>query len=226
MQAAGELPAPLDLSAITAEPPRDPTHGDIATNAAMVLAKRRAQEAARHRRAAAGAAHGQSRRRRRRRRRAGLHQPQARAIGSGASGCATACAPGPAYGDSQMGGGRTVNVEYVSANPTGPLHVAHARGAVVGDALANLLPEGGLRRHQGILHQRRRRAGRHARPLDLPALPRGAGRGDRRHPRGPLSRRVPQGGRRGDRPARRRALARQAARPTGCRRCATSPSPP
>jgi arginyl-tRNA synthetase len=50
---------------------------------------------------------------------------------------------GVAYGDSDAGGGKKVNVEYVSANPTGPLHVAHARGAVVGDALANLLLKAG-----------------------------------------------------------------------------------
>ena len=50
---------------------------------------------------------------------------------------------GIGYGDSCMGGAAKVNVEYVSANPTGPLHVAHARGAVVGDALANLLAKAG-----------------------------------------------------------------------------------
>ena len=70
--------------------------------------------------------------------------------------------------------------------------------------------QGGLRRHQGVLHQRRRRAGRHARPLDLPALQGGAGRAHRHDPRRPLSRRVPERGRRGDRQARRRALDRQA----------------
>ena len=71
--------------------------------------------------------------------------------------------------------------------------------------------QGGLCRHQGVLHQRCRRAGRQARALDLPALQGGAGRCDRRHPRRPLSRRVPEGRGRGDRQARRRALDRQAA---------------
>ena len=89
-----------------------------------------------------------------------------------------------------------VNVEYVSANPTGPMHVGHTRGAVFGDALAALLEYAGLRGDAGILHQRRRRAGRRARPLGLRALPRGLrrGAGDRR---GALSRRLPDPGRRG-----------------------------
>src|SRR6185312_17219434 len=51
---------------------------------------------------------------------------------------------GPAYGDSTIGGGRKVNVEFVSVNPTGPLHVGHGRGAVVGDALAALLAKAGF----------------------------------------------------------------------------------
>ncbi len=104
--------------------------------------------------------------------------------GSGARGSADCLKAGIAYGDSTMGKGAKVNVEYVSANPTGPLHVAHARGAIVGDALSNLLHKAGYDVTQGILHQRRRRPGRQARPVDLPALPRGAGRDDRaRSPR-------------------------------------------
>ena len=58
-----------------------------------------------------------------------------------------------------IGDGIAVNVEYVSANPTGPMHIGHCRGAVVGDALANLLVKAGFDGHQGILHQRCRRAG-------------------------------------------------------------------
>ena len=73
------------------------------------------------------------------------------------------------------------------------MHVGHARGAVFGDALANLLAFAGARGDARILHQRRRRAGRRARPLGVPALPRGARRGDRRDPRGALSRRLSQG---------------------------------
>src|SRR5262245_53947548 len=142
MQDAGELPAPLDFSAITAEPPRDAAHGDIATNAAMVLAKgarKKPREIAEPLLA---------------RLRANSDIVEGAVAGPGfinlrlsdgfwrerLRDCLQA---GIAYGDSPMGGGRKVNVEYVSANPTGPLHVAHARGAVVGDALANLLLKAG-----------------------------------------------------------------------------------
>lgn len=142
MQAAGELPSPLDFSAITAEPPRDPAHGDIATNAAMVLAK----AAARKPRDIAEPLLV--------RLRANPDVVDGAVAGPGfinlklrdsfwrerLRDCLEA---GTAYGDSAMGGGRKVNVEYVSANPTGPLHVAHARGAIVGDALANLLAKAG-----------------------------------------------------------------------------------
>ncbi|WIM12264.1 arginine--tRNA ligase [Enhydrobacter sp.] len=142
MQAAGELPQALDFSAITAEPPRDPAHGDIATNAAMVLAKAA---------------------RKKPRDIADALLPRLKANPDVVEG--TVAGPGfinlrlrdsfwrerlrdcleagVAYGDSRMGAGQRVNVEYVSANPTGPLHVAHARGAVVGDALANLLLKAG-----------------------------------------------------------------------------------
>jgi arginyl-tRNA synthetase len=142
MQAAGELPAGLDFSAITAEPPRDPAHGDIATNAAMVLAKAA---------------------RKKPREIADALLPRLKANPDVVDGAVAGpgfinlkltdsfwlerlrecLREGVAYGDSSMGGGKKVNVEYVSANPTGPLHVAHARGAVVGDALANLLAKAG-----------------------------------------------------------------------------------
>ncbi len=90
-----------------------------------------------------------------------------------------------------------INVEYVSANPTGPMHVGHCRGAVVGDALANLLGFAGYAVTKEYVHQRRRLADRRARPLRLPALPRGARRGDRRDPARPLSRRLSRAGRPG-----------------------------
>src|SRR5690242_18611429 len=142
MQAAGELPQALDFSAITAEPPRDAAHGDIATNAAMVLAK----AARRKPRDIAEALLP--------RLKANPDVVEGAVAGPGfinlrlrdsfwrerLRDCLEA---GLAYGDSQMGKGRRINVEYVSANPTGPLHVAHARGAVVGDALANLLLKAG-----------------------------------------------------------------------------------
>src|SRR5215471_14908661 len=142
MQAAGELPTPLDFSAITAEPPRDPAHGDIATNAAMVLAKaarRKPRDIAEPLLA---------------RLKANRDVVDGTVAGPGfinlklsdsfwRARLRDCLRDGIAFGDSQLGGGRKVNVEYVSANPTGPLHVAHARGAVVGDALANLLAKAG-----------------------------------------------------------------------------------
>jgi arginyl-tRNA synthetase len=142
MQAAGELPAGLDFAAITAEPPRDPAHGDIATNAAMVLAK----AAKKKPREIADALLP--------RLKANPDVVDGAVAGPGFINLKLADSfwlerlreclkEGVAYGDSTMGAGRKVNVEYVSANPTGPLHVAHARGAVVGDALANLLSKAG-----------------------------------------------------------------------------------
>src|SRR5262245_29665527 len=142
MQAAGELPAGLDLAAVTAEPPRDAAHGDIATNAAMVLAK----SASRKPRELAEALVA------RMKQVAGV--TEAAVAGPGfinlrladdfwRARLADILKAGAAYGDSDLGKAQPVNVEYVSANPTGPLHVAHARGAVVGDALANLLAKAG-----------------------------------------------------------------------------------
>jgi arginyl-tRNA synthetase len=138
LQAAGDLPAGLDLTAITVEPPRDAAHGDMATNAAMVLAK----PAAKSPRAIADAlapllaADGRV--------------TEAAVAGPGFINIRLAPAVwqglvkavldhGTAYGRSTLGARRRVNVEFVSANPTGPMHVGHVRGAVVGDALANLL---------------------------------------------------------------------------------------
>jgi arginyl-tRNA synthetase len=142
MQKAGTLPAPLDFSAVTAEPPRDPAHGDIATNAAMVLAK------------AAGKKPRDIAEPLLARLKANPDVVDGSVAGPGFINLKVADSfwrerlrdclkAGTAYGDSSMGGRKKVNVEYVSANPTGPLHVAHARGAVVGDALANLLAKAG-----------------------------------------------------------------------------------
>jgi arginyl-tRNA synthetase len=126
----------------TVEPPRDPAHGDISTNAALVLAKRlgtnpralgeRLAEALRAHPAVASAS----------------------VAGPGfvnltlrpeflQDRLADILAAGTDYGNSTLGQGVRVNVEYVSANPTGPLHIGHCRGAVVGDALANLLAKAG-----------------------------------------------------------------------------------
>ncbi len=139
--------ASLPLAAVKVEPPRDPAHGDLATNAALVLArplKRNPREIA------------------------GLLADELRAL----PGIATVevagpgfvnlrltadflrarlpeiLREGPGYGASTIGAGEKVNVEYVSANPTGPMHVGHVRGAVVGDALANLLEKAGYAVHR------------------------------------------------------------------------------
>jgi arginyl-tRNA synthetase len=136
--AAGELPADLDRSRIVVEPPRDPAHGDLATNAAMVLAK----DAGKKPRDLADAIADRLR----------AEELIAKVDVAGAGfinitlkpiawtdALRTAIQLGPEYGRSAMGGSGKVNVEYVSANPTGPMHVGHGRGAVFGDALANLL---------------------------------------------------------------------------------------
>jgi arginyl-tRNA synthetase len=130
------------IARVEVTPPRDPTHGDMATNAALVAAKTARQSPAK---LAAGI----------------VEQLQ------GTPGIVQANAAGPgfinlnldadafrsllpdvllaaeAYGDGAIGNGMRVNVEYVSANPTGPMHIGHCRGAVVGDALANLLIKAG-----------------------------------------------------------------------------------
>jgi arginyl-tRNA synthetase len=149
--ATGVLPQALDLSRVAVEPPRDPAHGDLASNAAMVLAgavKQTPMSVAE--RIAAGLS--------------GRELVTSDYRGSGFT-VATArpgflnitLAPeiwhaqlravlhaGAAFGDSTLGDGVRVNVEYVSANPTGPMHVGHGRGAVVGDALAALLAKAGF----------------------------------------------------------------------------------
>jgi arginyl-tRNA synthetase len=136
--AAGILPAGIDQSRVSVEPPRDPAHGDMATNAAMVLAK----DAGKKPRELAEVIAEKLR-----------HDDLADKVGVAGPGfinltlkpaawieaLRTAVRRGPQYGSSNIGGGLPVNVEYVSANPTGPMHVGHGRGAVFGDALANLL---------------------------------------------------------------------------------------
>jgi arginyl-tRNA synthetase len=137
------LPDGLDLGRVTVEPPRDPAHGDIATNAAMVLAKPAGVQP----RALAARLADRLKRR--------AEVVAAEVAGPGfinlriADGfwyerLAEMLRAGPAYGDSSVGAGRPVNVEYVSANPTGPMHVGHGRGAVFGDALAALLEKVGF----------------------------------------------------------------------------------
>jgi len=136
--AAGLLPSGIDHSRVTVEPPRDATHGDMATNAAMVLAK----DAGRKPRELAEMIAAKLR--------ADALVEKAEVAGPGfinitmrpeawTDALRTAVGLGLAYGKIDLGNGAAVNVEYVSANPTGPMHVGHCRGAVFGDALANLL---------------------------------------------------------------------------------------
>ena len=143
LSSAGNLPAGLDLSAVSVEPPREPAHGDAACNAALVLAKqarRKPREIAEHL-AERLQAH-----------------PEIRTVEVAGPGFVNLrltnefwwerltelLVTGPGFGADDLGQGQRINVEYVSTNPTGPLHVGHARGAVVGDALANLLSHMGF----------------------------------------------------------------------------------
>ncbi|WP_042251343.1 arginine--tRNA ligase [Paracoccus sp. PAMC 22219] len=137
MAAAGELPAGLDTANVTVEPPRDPAHGDMATNAAMVLAKPA----------------GMKPREIADRLAARLTDPRIAAVEVAGPGflnlrlspvvwqgvIRSALQAGTEFGRSSLGADAKVNVEFVSANPTGPMHVGHVRGAVFGDALARLL---------------------------------------------------------------------------------------
>ena len=158
LEAEGALPPGLDRAAVAVEPPRDPAHGDLATNAAMVLAKR----AGTNPRALAEAIVAEARGDSTRSPSAEIAGPgfinlRARPDGLARTSCARSLADGADYGRSTMGAGATVNVEYVSANPTGPMHMGHCRGAVVGDALASLLEYRRPRGDPRILCQRCRR---------------------------------------------------------------------
>ncbi|MES2549529.1 MAG: arginine--tRNA ligase [Pseudomonadota bacterium] len=143
LMASGVLPEGLDLAGVAVEPPRDQGHGEMATNAAMVLAKPAGMQP----RAIADAL-------------AARLMADPRVAGADVAGpgflnlrlepaawqglVREVLVQGTGYGRSSLGQGRKVNVEFVSANPTGPMHVAHARGAVVGDALAALLAYAGF----------------------------------------------------------------------------------
>jgi len=142
MVQSGDLPSGLDTANVAVEPPRDPLHGDMATNAAMVLSKpaglkpreiadKLALVLAADPRITTAEVAGPG----------FLNMRLAASVWQGVVG--TALANGADFGRSDMGAGKRVNVEYVSANPTGPLHVGHTRGAVFGDALASLLAYAG-----------------------------------------------------------------------------------
>src|SRR4051795_11919763 len=138
LAAEGRWPDGIDFSRVVVEPPRDASHGDMATNAAMVLAK---EAKAKPRELADRIAESL---------RTDDLVAAVDVAGPGfinltlkahvwADALRTVLREGDAYGRSKMGGGEKVNVEYVSANPTGPMHVGHCRGAVFGDALSSLL---------------------------------------------------------------------------------------
>ncbi|CAA6603415.1 Arginine--tRNA ligase [Rhodospirillaceae bacterium LM-1] len=138
----GIVPADLDLSRVAVEPPRDAAHGDMATNAAMVLSK----QAKMNPKALAEQLAEKLR-----------QHPDITSVEVAGPGfinwrlsdsfwraqLSAILKAGTNWGDSDIGKGQKVNVEYVSANPTGPMHIGHARGAVVGDALAALLEKAG-----------------------------------------------------------------------------------
>ena len=138
LAAEGQWPAGIDFSRVVVEPPRDASHGDMATNAAMVLAK---DAKAKPRDLADKIAE---------KLRADDLVASVEVAGPGfinltlkpqvwAGELLTMLREGASYGKSAIGHGAKVNVEYVSANPTGPMHVGHCRGAVFGDALCGLL---------------------------------------------------------------------------------------
>ncbi|MFK7745659.1 MAG: arginine--tRNA ligase [Roseobacter sp.] len=143
MVEAGTLPSDLNMTNVTVEPPRDAAHGDMATNAAMVLAK---PAGLKPRDIADALAEMLS---------ADARITEATVAGPGFLNLRLApdawyavlgavFAAGTDFGRAKLGEGQRVNVEYVSANPTGPLHVGHTRGAVFGDALASLLDFAGF----------------------------------------------------------------------------------
>src|SRR5580704_9897613 len=143
-RASADIAPGVDQARVTVEPPRDPAHGDIATNAAMVLAK----DAGRKPRELAEAIADKLR--------ADALVAKADVAGPGfinltlkpaawIAALRGAVQSGAQYGASDIGQDELVNVEYVSANPTGPMHVGHGRGAVFGDALANLLACAGFK---------------------------------------------------------------------------------
>ncbi len=138
LELEGALPPGSPRGNVAVEPPRDASHGDLATNAAMVLAK---QARTNPRELAAKIVEKLE---------ADPDVESAEIAGPGfinmrlsdaswRAELAAIAALGADYGKSALGNGVTVNVEYVSANPTGPMHMGHCRGAVVGDALASLL---------------------------------------------------------------------------------------
>ena len=142
--AEGVLPSGIDQSRIVVEPPRESAHGDMATNAAMVLAKDAGAKPRALAEAIAAKLRGDD------------VVAKAEVAGPGfinltlrpaawIDALRAILAAGADSGRADVGRGTAINVEYVSANPTGPMHVGHGRGAVFGDALANLLAYTGFK---------------------------------------------------------------------------------
>ena len=144
LKSEGALPADLAIAKVEVETPRDPTHGDLSSNAALVLAKSaqmKPRDIAERLKAKLDS------------------DPDIAAVTIAGPGflnltmkpefwqglVGTILDESGGYGRGNIGKGETVNVEYVSANPTGPMHVGHGRGAVFGDALCNLLEFAGYK---------------------------------------------------------------------------------
>ena len=146
IMADGRLPADLDLSRFVVEPTRDPAHGDLATNAAMVYAREAKASFPNPRQLATEIAYALAQ---------DGEVDQAEVAGPGfinirlkpavfAGVLRAALTQGAAFGRGKLPAPQKINVEYVSANPTGPMHVGHGRGAVFGDALSSLLDFAGF----------------------------------------------------------------------------------
>ena len=210
--AAGELPRDLDLGRFVVEPPREAAHGDLATNAAMVYAREAKQAGSNPRALAASLAADLAK------------EPDVASAEAAGPGFINIILKPEVYeqvlkailiqGIPLRGGAPSaegpVNVEYVSANPTGPMHVGHARGAVFGDALASLLIFSG---REATREYYVNDAGGQVDVLARSAFLRyreALGEDVRSDARGPLSRRLPEIGRRGSRARVRRGAQGQA----------------
>ena len=196
LRSEGILPLPADakLDGFVVEPPREAAHGDLATNAAMVLAKPAGKNP---KELAATIAE---------RIRLAADVEKVEVAGPGFINITlkaefwpdvlrAVLAGGKDYGRSDLGAGERVNVEFVSANPTGPMHVGHTRGAVFGDALANLLALAGDKPTREYYINDAGAQVDVLAPLSLPSLPRGAWRGYRRDPGWAIPGRLPEAGR-------------------------------
>ena len=215
--AEGVLPPGLDLDRVAVEPPRDPAHGDLATNAAMVLAGAVRENPMALAERIGAALNG-------RELVTGDYRGPGFTVAAARPGFLNiTLAPeiwhaqlrailraGAGFGDSPVGAGERVNVEFVSANPTGPMHVGHGRGAVVGDALAALLAKAGFQvEREYYINDAGAQVDILARSTHL-RYREALGEAIGPLPDGYLSRRISDRNRPGARPARRAKMARSA----------------